>query len=189
MRKVKIILTIIFSVLLIGDIFLSLGVHVALNRTGLIGNYTEDNTQEYTATVSSVQIIASRETPSIRIYTEEYSAFLQISSVEEPEEIKEALRKGTTIHFRVPNTMKSLMTTGQFVEVVALKSEEVVLLSIRDYNENIRGGISQALNVLCVKACIEFIVVIVCVVLIILERKKDKRQIDNRLSRNDRIFT
>ena len=158
MPKYKIILTIVFSVSVLFGIVLLIGAYTALNYTSSIANYSELNTQEYVATVSSIQIISNSKNKSIRIFTKEFSAYLETPSqaFHNIDSVK-ILPNGEKIRFRIPSSQNLLLHTGTFVQMVSLETQAVTLLSLENYNAFLHEDISVALIALCIITGIEFL--------------------------------
>lgn len=119
---------------------------------GMIGNLivmhfidkkTEENTTEFEATISEVDIKNEGEDISIKIDTEEYGSLLYISpSISEKIDMNSInnLPKGQTIFFRIEDHMIEQFGEVYFCNIVSLRTTETEIISLTSYNTYIHDA-------------------------------------------------
>ncbi len=130
-RNTKLILSVIFSIFFVGV----LGVLISMNR---LDNQTEDNTAEYKATISSIEITEFSKYHQIKIFTNEYDSYLLTTAdisgeYIDVEKIK-SLQRDEDIIFRIEKSKVNQFDNVQFINIVSLKTDDKTIFSLNNYN-------------------------------------------------------
>lgn len=126
MKKKK-ILSAIFLVLSIGMIGI-------LFIMGDDDRQTEQNTEEFVATVFEIRITDLDNGGYVDIFTEEYDTSLFISSELGAKMDISELQKGEKIAFRIERKKAELLDQVEFIDIVSLESQYKTYISLSDYN-------------------------------------------------------
>lgn len=108
---------------------------------GEIGQLSEENTTEFSASVIKVEV--SEADPSADVYINEYEASLFLTSTV-CERIKLSdlrdLKAGDEVYFRIEDSKGIYLNTAAFVDVVSLRTESQSFYSIQEYNSWMRDA-------------------------------------------------
>lgn len=130
--KKNIIIVIIFLTILF------VGMVGVLVYTSLAGKLTEGNTTAYTATVRKVQVAGAGQPPHAEIITEEYTNSLYVTeSVAENIDLNilKKINPRQKVFFRIKTSKCSLLNKVEFIDIVALKTNDADIFSLAQYNQ------------------------------------------------------
>lgn len=153
--KLTMIVLIVSSVLLFGLIC----IFISMNT---IANLTEQTTVELVGTLTKVKVVDTGNNIYIEIHTEEYDDKLYISTnIAKQININEFnnLQEGQLVFFRVKDSASQL-EENELINVLALKTSDVVFFSINDYNEYIRQATFPA-RIMCLLLMVIFLLIII----------------------------
>lgn len=159
--------------LLLLSIVLFLGIMSVLIFMAPIDQLTEGNTIELEASITSVEITDTGKNIYVKIYTEEYSDPLYISTaVSKNIDINSVneLQTGQTIIFRIESNMLEQLQGTAFGNIVSLKISDQEVFSLTQYNRYMRAAALPARVTGVVFALILLLIIVCCVLQ--LKRKK-----------------
>lgn len=136
---------------------------------------TKDDTVEYTATVSKIEINDTGKDLYIEIYTKEYDNYFLIptgvSKHIDAEDINR-IESGEEITFRVEKNMVKIMEESEFVDIVSLKTNEKNIYTLSEYNQYYSKGFLPGKIIICIIACAFLCVSGYCFVSFFLNKKR-----------------
>jgi len=153
-----------FAVMCLLFFFCTVGV---LLMTIDVGEQTEEDTEEFTATVSEIRTTDMGNEGYIDIFTDEYDTSLYISAKLSKEADISDLTKGDKIVFRVEDSKASMLGQVAFVDIVSLANEHKTYISLSDYNAH-----TQAAMVPVRISAIVFAIVFLTLALILIKKNK-----------------
>ena len=129
-KKMMIVVLILAAVFFIGTV----GVLVHIDRDGKL---SVENTALYTVTVRGVQITGTSQLPSVEIDTEEYTNSLYVAATVVKNidlRLLEKIKPGQKVFFRIKTSKCGLLNNAEFIDVVALKTNEADIFNLPQYN-------------------------------------------------------
>lgn len=122
------ILSLIFFFGMIGCIVQVLNTKNTLSKTDI---------SEFTAIIDLVEINGTGDNQYITLYTKEYGEKLKIQNTHNLIKVNEILNlaPGETIYFGIENNMLDQFEACKAVSIVSLRTNETVLISLNEYNE------------------------------------------------------
>lgn len=103
-----------------------------------VDKQSTNTTTEYSATISDLEIDNNKNNPHVKIKTYEFNSYIYIST----NVIKNInssnisnLSKGKLIIFRIQNNKIDQFNKVEFIDIVSLKTKNMVVFSLADYNQ------------------------------------------------------
>lgn len=154
---------IVVSTISIFFFMVMLGLMISLNT---IDKYTEDTTTLYTATIDIVEITDTGRNIYCKIHVSEYDTSLQISTnISKNIEIDKlkGLEKGQIIFFRIDTDKTEQMNNVAFVDIVSLRTDDIELFSLDEYNSYIYDEAKPARILGFMLMLVSLIIFIMCI--------------------------
>ena len=142
-------------------------------------NQKENTTTEFSATVKQVVIGNTEDKQGVRIYTQEYDAFLYIPlSVDQTPNVSgiKKLETGETIYFRINNDFAKQMENSSLFPIRSLRTEKSNIISLDDYNNSYKKIAMPRMILIGIIALAAFVVSMYCLFSAIRRRKEISRE-------------